>query len=46
MKKYKLKKEYKDAIIDIALNLLVGPLALLGFIITVLFGLLIYFTII
>lgn len=42
MKKYKLSDEAKEILKEIALNLLIGPLAVLGFIGLVLFGLFLY----
>lgn len=42
MKKYKLTNEAKETLKEILLNLLIGPLAVIYFIITVLFGLLLY----
>lgn len=42
MKKYKLTNEGKEILKEILLNLLVGPMAMICFIATVLFGLLLY----
>ena len=42
MKKYKLTNEGKEILKETLLNLLVGPMVMICFIATVLFGLLIY----